>query len=1534
MANELQIQICDLDTYQHVTTPLDQLHGLVPKVPFIRIYGTLRVEGSETHAYNVLVHVHNYYPYVYIDCPNSKFRALDDAYLKDLKNYFNQEIQKSFQKRAVEADESDGDIDDDPDCNLNFVACVEYCRGAPVYGYHLGFKQVLRVLLLLPLYKTRLVRLITSNKVDVWNFDGKIKRRLGIPNLYEAHIPYTSQFLADYNLYGCAYLRTKNAYFRAPLINHSNVKIDPLKSYLKPFLADNNILQSKRYPRIGRSLLEIDIHPKDILNRSDLIERRNHNDFSEFNKEFNSAHIHLSSLKFTFEDLKYQCILRDMNNTSQLLHELYSQVFSRIGEKGYQNWETLERYRELIAYVAKLNGATNFSDPNTYYDNVIKPSLNGGIPTCFESIDRSSSLDKFQKLTPLSFQDDLKRWADFDSLFIFEADERRKVGSENLASSSAVLQKSISDDQKIDEELSPSRRPHQVDMQISSSDLLLVSSSSLNPQSADPSQKPNVKCIFTFANSRHTPLKRSHSQVDSYDSNSLGSAFTQSLHCLVKNPKVLLEYTSASELKKSNFTKTLKLAGMMEIDYNDPSYSNIEDVHAKPLIFANKKIVVPHLGDETLTPYFDRSVEVEEIDEDLRREITVAKPQFWQYIPDPPTKLFIRNWAAVFEKNHQYKKKRFRSQIEPAVTQTYDFKYSYRSVKVARNPSGFLNMTTLHMEVHVNTTSENAPNPHTDAICAIVYHFDDANSMFRDNKETTVVMVCPPRSDHARLLDIYQKVASMMGVTMKVFESEKSMISSFLEYIDLFDPDILSGYEINASSWGYLVERYNEIYEENLLARLSRSQFKSNGKFGDRWGYTHTSALKINGRHLLNIWRVLRSELSLTSYSLENVCFHLLHQTLPKVENRELSMWFLSGNFSKTFMLCKYLIHRVGLILKIMSVQEIVLRNVEQSRLIGVDFNSNFYRGSQFKVESILLRIAKEENMLLNSPSKNQVHDMRALDSIPLIMEPDSNFYKSPLVVLDFQSLYPSIMIAYNYCYSTLLGPIEGYEQNKNVVGYLPHLKLPRGIIDILLKNDGINISPNGMMFVSSRFRRSILSRMLQEILNMRINVKAVAGAFREDIELAKLYNLKQLALKLIANVTYGYTSASFSGRMPNSDIADAIVSTGREILTKSIEIIEGSPFEAKVVYGDTDSLFVYFPGRSKEQAFEFGKQLAKDITEFFPDPIKLKFEKIYHPSVLLAKKRYVGQCYEFEDQKVPKFEAKGIETIRRDGIPAQLKMVGKSLRILFETKDLSKVKLYVIDQFQKIFLNKVNVKDFCFAKEVRYGSYKNEKYLPPGAILAQKKVSKDPRSEPQYRERIPYLVTRDSTKERVKDRCVSPDQYVSSYSSNDPLELDFEYYITRVLIPPLERVFNLMGVNIQEWYREMPKSTTHLALTKQDVTKISDIVQYDQCYFCQRSLKHSPSRYLCQFCYGQEMGLAIDAVSMVKQKESQVMDYERVCTACIHRNFANTSSVEYVWHCTNGDCQIYYGRVKCSREYGNMVARSDQVMKELDLQW
>lgn len=91
--------------------------------------------------------------------------------------------------------------------------------------------------------------------------------------------------------------------------------------------------------------------------------------------------------------------------------------------------------------------------------------------------------------------------------------------------------------------------------------------------------------------------------------------------------------------------------------------------------------------------------------------------------------------------------------------------------------------------------------------------------------------------------------------------------------------------------------------------------------------------------------------------------------------------------------------------------------------------------------------------------------------------------------------------------------------------------------------------------------------------------------------------------------------------------------------------------------------MFIYLPGKTKEEAFLIGNDIAKTVTAANPPPIKLKFEKVYLPCVLVAKKRYVGFKYEHPDEIEPQFDAKGIETVRRDGIPAAQKMMETCLK-------------------------------------------------------------------------------------------------------------------------------------------------------------------------------------------------------------------------------------------------------------------------------
>ena len=280
----------------------------------------------------------------------------------------------------------------------------------------------------------------------------------------------------------------------------------------------------------------------------------------------------------------------------------------------------------------------------------------------------------------------------------------------------------------------------------------------------------------------------------------------------------------------------------------------------------------------------------------------------------------------------------------------------------------------------------------------IFYQFDVSNGLFGDVwfKEGTLIFLDRSEKDETFI----SMISKMPDV--QVFTDEHELVWRLVSLVKQFDPDILTGYEINASSWGYIIERFRNVFDINLCAEFSRVLHKNSGKFGDKWGFTHSSIIKVPGRHMINIWRHLKGEVALTRYSLENVAYHILHVTMPLFSRKMLNDLF-DGEFKQFSALLDYFQNRSKTSIKLLKVQDIITRNVEQSRLIGIDVFSNYHGGSQYKIESIMARIAKPENLLLNSPSKQDVHEMRSLECIPLVMEPDSNFYKSPLVVLDFQ---------------------------------------------------------------------------------------------------------------------------------------------------------------------------------------------------------------------------------------------------------------------------------------------------------------------------------------------------------------------------------------------------------------------------------------------------------------------------------------------------------------------------------------------------
>ncbi|CUF33708.1 DNA polymerase zeta catalytic subunit, putative [Bodo saltans] len=286
---------------------------------------------------------------------------------------------------------------------------------------------------------------------------------------------------------------------------------------------------------------------------------------------------------------------------------------------------------------------------------------------------------------------------------------------------------------------------------------------------------------------------------------------------------------------------------------------------------------------------------------------------------------------------------------------------------------------------------------------------------------------------------------------------------------------------------------------------------------------------------------------------------------------------------------------------------------------------------------------------------------------------------------------------------------------------------------------------------------------------------------------------------------------------MPCSDIADSIVLLGRQTLERAIRHIEGSEvWRAKVIYGDTDSLFIHLPGRTKEEAFKIAKEMASVITASNPDPVVLKFEKVYQPCLMITKKRYVGYSWEAPQQQVPVFDAKGIETIRRDQCAATARVLESLIRCLFDhSGDLTRLKTYFTEQVTKILRHDINPTDVIIRREVKLGTYAKDSTLPPAARVALKKIQRDSASAPLYGERVPYVVLTGGSHNAGSDKLMDLVEDPLCVLRRDvPFAIHGDHYMRKHILPALERVFHLVGVDFGAWYQTMPRllsSKSHL---------------------------------------------------------------------------------------------------------------------------
>ena len=425
--------------------------------------------------------------------------------------------------------------------------------------------------------------------------------------------------------------------------------------------------------------------------------------------------------------------------------------------------------------------------------------------------------------------------------------------------------------------------------------------------------------------------------------------------------------------------------------------------------------------------------------------------------------------------------------------------------------------------------------------------------------------------------------------------SERALLEEFARVITEDDPDILTGYNIGGYDFPLLMERAKVVGLESLALGRERSGPR---EMGDRlW--------KVTGRVVADAWWEARRELRPKQETLQFVARTLLGDSKLPVDRRNIDEeWARDPE-----RVMEYCEHDADLALRILLRLRAVEKAADLATVAHLPLEEGLNgRTSQF-IDAMLIPRADARGVGVPMSHRGG-RDAPIEGGYVHAIRP--GMYRW-VVVLDFKSMYPSIIISRNLCFTTL-------------------------------SPQGTTVAPSGARFLSPNVRRGIIPEILQELLTDRDRFRREARSATSR-ELAEYYDGLQNAVKVLMNSFYGVLASSFY-RFTNKEIGSAITAFAREAITSIIRELEADGHE--VVYSDTDSVFVRSPMENLEGAREFGEALAKRFTH---EGVTFEFQSVYGAFFSHGvKKRYVGRTVWPKEDLV----VRGYETRRSDAFDFQ----------------------------------------------------------------------------------------------------------------------------------------------------------------------------------------------------------------------------------------------------------------------------------------
>ncbi len=573
----------------------------------------------------------------------------------------------------------------------------------------------------------------------------------------------------------------------------------------------------------------------------------------------------------------------------------------------------------------------------------------------------------------------------------------------------------------------------------------------------------------------------------------------------------------------------------------------------------------------------------------------------------------------------------------------------------------------------------------------------------------------------------------------EVFRDEKALLQRFQELIIKHDPDIITGWNVIDFDLSFLKKLFSKHRIPFSLGRI-----EGESKLRIMSDFFRDSTADIAGRAVLDGIHLLKSSfVKLDDYRLGTAAMEFLGEKKligEKHKGKEIELLFRKDKKR----LAEYNMKDAKLVAEILEESGVLKLTILRSLITGMQLDR--VKASIASFDSLYLRELRKRGFV--APTAKYVEKETGITG-GYVMQSKPGIYDY-VIVLDFKSLYPSIMRTFN-------------------IDPLSYVSKPPASLD---KKKYVK-APNGAVF---RNEEGILPQLLQRLWEQREQAKK-----RND-------RLASTAIKILMNSFFGVL-ASPNCRFFSMDIANAITTFGQKIIKLTAEKISSLGYE--VIYGDTDSCFVNLSVAGEEDARRAGKKIQDEVNSFFSEHIKreysrpnfleLEFEKVYRkfwmPSARGSdrgsKKRYAGLVVRDGKESI---EFVGLEFVRRDWTDLAKKFQLAILDRVFHDKPVGE---YIRE----------------FVKDLRSGKYDD--------LLVYRKAIR--KSVDEYTKTTPPHVKAARKLGKLTSNIIS---YVMTVNGPEPVEalksrIDYDHYVEKQLKPLAESILAFTGEKFEDFSKK-----------------------------------------------------------------------------------------------------------------------------------